>query len=447
MKDTFNTVNPRTNQKLTTFSYMPYEQAEGLVVAAHSDFEIWKNFSFTQRKEVILELASVLEAASADLSMIMGLEMGKLPSEARAEITKCVQICHYYAENAESLLRNQDVAESPYEKAQVRFAPMGVIFSIMPWNFPLLQLIRFAAPSLMAGNIILLKHSDITAGTAVLIEMIFNRVKSPVKLLRNLQVSHAGAEKVIAHPLVRGVTFTGSTEGGRKVAVNAAANLKKHVLELGGSDPYIVLQDADIAKAAKICAKSRLQNAGQSCVAAKRFIVQRNVLEDFLTFLKSEMSGVELAPLAAKRFQQLVHNQVNELIRGGAKLELGGGIPSGEGSFYPPTILVSGPEQTVQEEIFGPVAVVTPVESFDEALQMANHTPYGLGGAIFTQDAEKVEIAMRTLNAGFIVANDFVKSDAHIPFGGVKDSGYGRELGAFGLMEFVNIKTCAWGKV
>lgn len=444
MKETFSTVNPRTGKVLHSYSYTSYEAAESAIRSAHEDFLQWREHSFAQRAECLHELAAQLESRIQDFIKIMGEEMGKAPAEAKAEVLKCVQTCRYYAENAENILRAQDVDGTPYAKAQVRFLPLGVIFCIMPWNFPLWQVIRFAAPTLMAGNTILLKHAEITAGTAVLLEEVFSGLSTSLRLLRNIQVSHSTAERVIAHPHVRGVTFTGSTEGGRKVAVNAAANLKKHVLELGGSDPYLIFADANIPRAAELCAKARLQNAGQSCVAAKRFIVVREVAEDFIESLKGQMKNVDLAPLASKRFQQQLHNQVGELIQRGGRLELGGALPEGAGAFYPATLIVCDAKVSVQEEFFGPVAIVIVVESMEEALDVANSTPYGLGGAVFTQDAEAAEKVLQKMDAGFVVINDFVKSDAHIPFGGVKNSGYGRELGVFGILEFANIKTCVW---
>ena len=439
----FSTVNPATGETLKTFDHVPWEKAEKTILAAHKDFQVWRKRSFEERARVVSLLANSLRTHKNDIAKQMHLEMGKLMEEGLAEVEKCATTCDYFAKEAARMLANQKT-DSPYGSAEVSFQPVGVVFSIMPWNFPLWQAIRFAAPTLMAGNVIVLKHADLTAGTAELMGKIFDDLTSDIKLLRNCQVDHEVAEKIIAHPLVRGVTFTGSSARGRSVATAAAKNLKKIVLELGGSDAYLVLDDADIALAAKACAKTRLQNCGQSCVAGKRFIVTQKVANEFINSMVNEMGQIEIAPLASKKFQETIIQQVEKLKEWGGKVVMGGSAPQGPGAYYPATAIVfekNNPE-IHKEEVFGPVASIIIVKDTQEAIEVANSSPYGLGGGVFTRDVRKgQELIEKELEAGFVVVNDFVKSDPRIPFGGVKESGYGRELGHFGILEFVNIKT------
>lgn len=442
----FQTVNPATGDVLQTYDHLTWPEAEKAIHAAAMDFQKWRKTSFSERTQCVLRLAEALREHKVELATVMNQEMGKLLSEGMAEVEKCAMTCEYYAHEAEKMLANQVAAGSPYSHAEVSFQPLGVIFSVMPWNFPLWQVIRFAAPAIMAGNVILLKHADLTAGTASLIGRIFSELTPPVQLLRNLHVNHEVASQVIAHKVVQGVTFTGSSRGGRAVAMEAAKNLKKVVLELGGSDAYIVLADADVEQAAKICARARLVNCGQSCVAGKRFIVEEAVAKDFIHHLSVEMKAAELAPLASRQFQKTIIEQVERLKGWGGRVVLGGTAPLGAGAFYPATILVfeQNRPEIHREEVFGPVASVFVVKSAEEALAVANSSPYGLGGGIFSRDVRRAQqLAEKELQAGFVVVNDFVKSDPRIPFGGIKESGYGRELGQFGILEFVNIKTVA----
>ncbi|MFV8250411.1 NAD-dependent succinate-semialdehyde dehydrogenase [Bdellovibrio bacteriovorus] len=442
----FQTVNPATGDVLKSYNHLSWSDTEKNIEQAAKDFQIWRKVSFKERSEVLLQLAQALRTHKSELAQMMNQEMGKLIAEGKAEVEKCAVTCEHYAKEAETMLKNQVAASSPYKHAEVSFQPVGVVFSVMPWNFPLWQVIRFAAPALMAGNVILLKHADLTAGTSELIGKIFNDLTSDYKLLRNIQVNHDVAAQVIAHPAVHGVTFTGSSQGGRSVATEAAKNLKKIVLELGGSDAYLVLEDADVEVAAKACAKVRLVNCGQSCVAGKRFIVNEKVAKDFIHHFTKEMKEAELAPLASVKFQKTIVDQVEKLKKWGGKVVLGGSAPQGAGAFYPATVVVFEKDhpEVHREEIFGPVASVFIVKSTEEALAVANSSPYGLGGGVFTRDVKKgKELIEKELQAGFVVVNDYVKSDPRIPFGGIKESGYGRELGHFGIMEFVNIKTVA----
>ncbi|MGE5087006.1 MAG: NAD-dependent succinate-semialdehyde dehydrogenase [Bacillota bacterium] len=445
--NSFSTVNPATGQILKPYKHLSWDEAQQLILAAKNDFQKWRKTPMTERSKVLVHVASTLRAHKKDLAEQMNLEMGKLLAEGEAEVEKCAVTCEFYAKEAVGMLKNQP-ALSPYTMAEVSFQPLGVIFSIMPWNFPLWQVVRFAAPSLMAGNVVLLKHADLTAGVAEMIAKIFKEASPDLILLRNCQVDHEVAEKVISHPDIRGVTFTGSTQGGRAVATAAAKNLKKVVLELGGSDAYIVLDDADIPAAAKACAKTRLQNCGQSCVAGKRFIVLEKVQNEFMKYFVDEVKKTQVAPLASKKFQETIIHQVELLKKWGGQVVIGGVAPEGAGAFYPPTVVLFAKDnpEVHREEIFGPVASVFVVKDAAEALRVANESPYGLGGGIFTRDLQKgKELVEKEMDAGFVVVNDFVKSDPRVPFGGVKDSGYGRELGHFGIMEFVNIKTVGVG--
>lgn len=443
---TFSTVNPATGNILKHYEHLPWSQVDLIIAESVFDFNTWRKTKFEVRAQVLNNLANSLRNHKRELAAIMNEEMGKLVEEAKAEVEKSAATCEFYAQNAAIMLKNQSAANTPYSMAEVSFQPLGPIFCIMPWNFPLWQMIRFAAPALMAGNTIVLKHADLTAGTAVVIDKIFSELTPDFKLLRNSHVDHETAAKIIADPRIQGVTFTGSSRGGRDVAVEAAKNLKKIVLELGGSDAYLILEDADIEKSAATCAKARLVNCGQSCVAGKRFIVQRKVAVDFIHHFVNEMKKAELAPLAHHKFQQKIIHQVEQLKALGGKVICGGSAPQGPGAYYPATVIVFEKDHPDlhHKEVFGPVASVVVVESVKEALDVANSSPYGLGGGIFTQDIVKgKELIEKELQAGFVVVNDYVKSDAHIPFGGIKQSGYGRELGAFGILEFVNIKTVA----
>lgn len=442
----FTTQNPATGETLQTYEHLSWGDAQKALQAADKDFQQWRKTSWDQRRQTLKRLASALREHKSEFASLMQNEMGKKLAEGKAEVEKCAVTCEFYAERAQSLLQNRPAQSTPYAHAEVSFQPIGVVFSIMPWNFPLWQVIRFAAPVLMAGNVIVLKHADLTAGTAALLGKIFADLTSEYTLLRNTQVDHEVAAQIIADPVVRGVTFTGSTRGGKAVAQEAAKNLKKLVLELGGSDAYLILADAEVASAAQITAQARLVNCGQSCVAGKRFIVDKKIAESYIQAFTQNMKEAEIAPLAHVKFQKTIVEQVEKLKAWGGKVVLGGTAPQGAGAHYPATVVVFEKDRPEihAEEVFGPVAIVLIAENTDEALRMANASPYGLGGGVFTRDTEKGKaLVEKELQAGFVVVNDYVKSDPHIPFGGVKDSGYGRELGEFGILEFVNIKTVA----
>jgi succinate-semialdehyde dehydrogenase/glutarate-semialdehyde dehydrogenase len=447
--NTFSTFNPNSGDLLKTYKYLNDEEARQELLAAQKDFEVWRKSSFSERWETALALAEVLRRYKNELVEQMTLEMGKLPAEGKLEVDKCIATCEYYAKEGEKLLSPRKV-DSGYQKSWVSFQPQGVILSIMPWNFPLWQVMRFAVPAIMAGNVILLKHADITSGTAEVIGRMFKDLRKDLTLLRQLFVDHETVATLIASPHVHGVTFTGSSRGGKEVAVTAARNLKKTVLELGGSDAYIILEDADIEWAAKSCAKARLVNAGQSCVAGKRFIVHEQIAKKFTDAFVKAMKESTIAPLASKRFQKQIIEQVEVLKSLGGEVLLGGTAPEGGGAYYPPTVILFKKDhhKIHEEEVFGPVASVLIAKDAADALRIANSGPYGLGGGLFTGDPERGKTLVENeMQAGFVVVNDYVKSDPRLPFGGVKDSGYGRELGEFGIMEFVNVKTVAVGQV
>jgi len=379
--------------------------------------------------------------------------MGKPVKDGRAEVEKCAWVCDFYAEQAAQFLL-PEVVETEASRSFVTFQPLGVVLAVMPWNFPFWQVFRFAAPALMAGNAGVLKHASNVPGCALAIAEVFRRTGFPEHLFETLLIGSAQVDAVIEHPLVKAVTLTGSTPAGQAVASKAGAMVKKTVLELGGSDPYIILADADIEASVRTCAASRLINSGQSCIAAKRFIVVESIREQvearFVTEMQTARMGdpleedTTMGPLARHDLRDDLHQQVQASIAKGAHCLLGGTIPEGPGAFYPPTVLthVRKGMPAYDEELFGPVAAIIAVPDEAEAIRVANDSIFGLGAAVFTQDKAKGErLAAQELEAGCCFVNTFVRSDPRLPFGGVKASGYGRELSHYGIKEFVNIKT------
>ncbi len=379
--------------------------------------------------------------------------MGKPLAQGRGEAEKCASACDYFAEHAARFLA-PDPIETDARKSYVAFAPLGVVLAVMPWNFPFWQVFRFAAPALMAGNGCLLKHASNVTGCALAIEELLRDAGFPEDLFQALLLRGGAVEQALARPEVRAVTLTGSAEAGRSIAAAAGKLLKKSVLELGGSDPYIILDDADLDHAAETCAASRLINSGQSCIAAKRFIVVGAVRQAFAERFVERMrarragnpmdEGVDLGPLARRDLRERLHAQVAESVRRGAKVLLGGEIPPGPGAFYPATVLDNvGPGMPAyDEETFGPVAAVIAARDEADAIRIANDSSFGLGAAVFTRDSERGErLAREAIEAGSCFVNSLVRSDPRLPFGGVKESGYGRELSAYGIREFVNVKT------
>lgn len=447
------TTNPATGETLETYEEMDQREIREAIEQAHKAYLSWRETSFAERATLLRQLAETLRTDQETLATLMTREMGKPITQARAEIEKCAVGCDYYAEHGEGFL-SPEIIDTDARKSYVSYRPLGVVLAIMPWNFPFWQVIRFAAPALMAGNAALLKHASNVTGCGLAIEALFTRAGFPDGLFRTLLMPSGGVETVLDHPHVAAATLTGSTEAGQAVASAAGRRVKKTVLELGGSDPYVVLEDADLEQTAKACAAGRLQNSGQSCIAAKRLVIVEPVLEKFQQHLvdaiKTYTVGDPLAedsamgPLARTDLRDTLHTQVTQSVAKGAKVLLGGEVPDGPGAYYPSTILagVQKGMPAYDEEIFGPVASVIAAKDEEDAIRIANDTPYGLGAAVFTQDIDRGErIAAERLEAGSCFVNAFVKSDPRLPFGGVKASGYGRELSRDGIREFVNIKT------
>lgn len=444
--------NPFNQEVIQHYIEHSQKEINHIISQADSEFTKWKQTDFNKRAELLRNTASILKKNTEEYSNIMTMEMGKPIRESHAEIEKCAWVCEYYAENGEKFLSSIEV-KTDAAKSYVTFQPLGVILAVMPWNFPFWQVFRFAAPTLMAGNVGILKHSSNVSGCALAIEQIFCEAGFPKNVFRTLLINSKKVASVIENPAVKAITLTGSTPAGKAVASKAGEMLKKTVLELGGSDPYIILEDANLQKAANSCSISKLINAGQSCIAAKRFIIVESVLQEFQMLLIQNMQNVKIGdpfdentmgPMARIDLRDELHQQVVKSVKSGAQLLLGGQIPPGKGAFYPPTILanVKPGMPAFDDELFGPVAAIISAKDEKEAIQLANNSVFGLGAAVFTADIARGEkIAAEKLEAGSCFVNDFVKSDPRLPFGGIKQSGYGRELSDFGIREFVNIKT------
>ena len=446
-------IDPTTEEPLAEYEEYSENKIINLIENAEIAFLRYRNTPLSQRTQLMLQVASVLEKRKEEFSKLMTLEMGKPIVQSRAEIDKCIWLCNYYCENAEHFLADE-IIPTDARKSFVSFQPLGIILAVMPWNFPFWQVFRFAVPNLLTGNACLLKHSSNVSGTALAIEKIFHDAGFEQHLFHTLLISSSKVKQVIEHPLVKAVTITGSTPAGKSVASIAGNVLKKSVLELGGSDPYVILQDADLELAAKTCVASRLINGGQSCIAAKRFIIVEEVYEQFKDLFVEEMKSKKMGnpfdesnhigPQARIDLRDELQTQVDKSAAQGAQILLGGFLPEGKGAFYPPTVLTDVDEHNIAftEEIFGPVAPLIKANNEEDAIRLANKTVFGLGAAVFTKDLEKGErIAKEKLLAGSCFVNSFVKSDPRLPFGGINQSGYGRELGLFGIREFVNIKT------
>src|SRR5690606_11273708 len=450
---TIATIDPATGETIRVYAELSPGEAALIVENADNAFHSWRRTSFDERAALMRQAASILRAGADEYGRLMAEEMGKPVRDGRAEAEKCAWVCDYYAENAGRFLAPEYV-ETDAQESFITFQPLGVILAVMPWNFPFWQVFRFAAPALMAGNTAVLKHASNVPGCALAIEDIFRQAGFPEGVFRTLLVGSNQVDGIIEHPLVHAVTLTGSTPAGRAVAAKAGEMLKKTVLELGGSDAYVVLDDADLDHAVETCVSSRLIISGQSCIAAKRFIVTAKNREAFERRYVERMKrarvgnpldeATEVGPQARADLRDDLQRQVEESVARGARLLLGGEIPDGPGAFYPPTVLtgVRRGMPAYEEELFGPVAAIIPVADEEEAIRVANDSVFGLGAALFTQDLERGRrLAAERIEAGTVVVNTFVRSDPRLPFGGIKESGYCRELSHYGIKEFVNIQT------
>lgn len=446
-------VNPATGDTIQMYEEMTPDEVGQAITQSHKTFLDWKQTTFAERARLMRRAAHILREHAQTYGTLMAQEMGKPIKDGRAEAEKCAWVCEYYAEQAETFLQ-PDIIPTDASKSFVTFQPCGVVLAVMPWNFPFWQVFRFAAPALMAGNTGVLKHASNVPGCALAIEDVFRQAGFPDHAFRTLLIGSKHVEAVIAHPLVTAVTLTGSTSAGKAVASKAGEMIKKTVLELGGSDAYVVLEDADLDAAVSTCVASRLINAGQSCIAAKRFVVVESIRarfeEAFVTQMRQANVGdpmdeqTQVGPLARHDLRDELHQQVQTSLAKGATCLLGGVLPDSKGAFYPPTVLtqVTKGMPAYDDELFGPVAAIIAVPDEAAAIRVANDSVFGLGAAVFTQDITKGErIAAYELAAGCCFVNAFVKSDPRLPFGGIKESGYGRELASYGIKEFVNIKT------
>lgn len=453
MNDFITTYNPNDNSRISDYKVLTPDQIQTKIAETHEAFLIHSQSDFDFRKNCLKRLAENLRANVEELSKLMTVEMGKPIAQSRAEIEKCAWVCDYYFEKGERFLSDEEI-QTDATKSFVTFQPLGIVLAVMPWNFPFWQVFRCAVPAILAGNGVLLKHSSNVMGSAIAIEKLFSQTGLTENIFQTLIIGASLVPNVIADARVKAVSLTGSTEAGKSVAEFAGKNLKKCVLELGGSDPYLILEDAEIDPAVEACVTSRLINGGQSCIAAKRFIVCEKVYDEFKEKFVLKMSEKkfgdpmdernDLGPMAGIKLRDELHRQVLKSLEQGAIIELGGFVPERSGAYYPPTVLTNVDAMNIafREELFGPVAPLIKVKDSEEAIRYANDTNFGLGAAVFTKDRAKGElIAKKKLNAGSCFVNAFVKSDPRLPFGGINDSGFGRELSFFGIREFVNIKT------
>jgi succinate-semialdehyde dehydrogenase/glutarate-semialdehyde dehydrogenase len=449
----FTSIDPATGGTVAVYDEDSPERVHSVLVAAHSASCTWSATSHTSRREIVERTADVLDALRDELAHMMTVEMGKPLSQARAEVDKCSAACRYLASVAATTLASEWI-DIDGARAELRYDPMGVVLAIMPWNFPLWQFIRFAAPAILAGNAVVLKHAPNVMGSAQMMVSALHEAGVPFDLVQHLRIDETAVARVIADPQIRAVTFTGSTRGGSAVAALAGAAVKKTILELGGNDPYIVFGDADIAAAVEACVRGRMVNSGQSCIAAKRFLVHASVLGEVTERLAAAFDALrvgdpmdeatEIGPLARRDLRDGLLDQVERSRALGARVlthRPQSDMPV-NGWYVAPMLLTDASQESplFREELFGPVAGVWPFTTEEEAVAMANDSRYGLAAAVFTQDSERASRIAAQLQCGTVAINDFVRSDMRLPFGGVKDSGYGRELGTIGLREFTSIK-------
>jgi succinate-semialdehyde dehydrogenase/glutarate-semialdehyde dehydrogenase len=445
-------INPANGELIKEYWDHSASEVQLIIENVYKNWSAWRETSFEIRAVLMKNAAQILRDRKEQFARMMTTEMGKLLRESAAEVEKCAWVCDYYAEHAGVMLKDEVIATDA-SCSFVTFQPIGVILAVMPWNFPFWQVFRFAAPALMAGNAAVLKHASNVPGCALAIEEIFREAGFPENLFRTLMIPAQGVSAVVANPRIVAATLTGSEEAGSHVASLAGKHLKKTVLELGGSDPFIVLEDADIPAAVKAAVTARMINQGQSCIAAKRFIVVEQVADEFVRQFKQAMEGLKMGdpldpethvgPLARPDLVDEIERQVNESVAAGARLVIGGKRPDRTGAYYEPTILdgVKKGMAVYSKETFGPVVSVIRVADEAEAIAVANDSEFGLGGCVWTRDVVRGEAVARKVETGAMFVNGMTKSDPRLPFGGIKKSGYGRELGAYGIKEFVNIKT------
>ncbi|MDX1761262.1 MAG: NAD-dependent succinate-semialdehyde dehydrogenase [Christiangramia sp.] len=447
------TINPATGKTIDTYKMMSDSEMESAVKSCHEAYLDWKQKSAEERGEVIKKIGKKLAEHKDELVKLMTQEMGKLLKQGEQEVDLCSAICDYTAKNGPENLKDQERELPEGGKGYITYSPIGVIYGIQPWNFPAYQVVRYSIANLMAGNGVLLKHAENVTGSALLLEKIYIEAGLPENLFKVLLISHDQSDAVIENDLVRGVTLTGSPKAGKIIGEKAGAQLKKTVLELGSNDAYIVLEDADIDMAVKTCVQGRVYNNGETCVAAKRFIVVDKVYDKFKEAFVEQMSNIkagdptksdsDIGPMARKDLREELHEQVEESVKKGAKVLCGGKMPEGDGFFYPATVLdnLEPGMPAYDDELFGPVASLIKAKDADDAMRIANSSRFGLGGGIFSKDEKKaMDLAKYHFDTGMVFINSFGLAKPNMPFGGVKDSGYGREHGGFGLHEFVNTK-------
>ncbi|MCF4101085.1 NAD-dependent succinate-semialdehyde dehydrogenase [Gillisia sp. M10.2A] len=452
-KKELETINPATGEPIKSYPIMTNEEAEQAVRKCHEAFLDWRLKSHEERGQIIKAIGKQLDSYKKELSELMTQEMGKLVSQGIQEVELCAAICNWTAENGPNELKDEKRTLPNGGKGVITYAPMGVIYGIQPWNFPTYQVIRYAIANLMAGNGILLKHAENVTGSALLLEEIFRKAGLPENLFTVLRIDHDQSNAIIESKLVRGVTLTGSSAAGKIVGKKAGEELKKAVLELGSNDAYIVMDDADVELAVKTCVQGRVYNNGETCVAAKRFVVTEKVYDKFKSGFVEAMKEIkhgdptkedsDIGPMARKDLREKLHEQVEESVKKGAEILCGGELPQGKGYYYPATVLgnVSPGQPAYDDELFGPVASLIKAKDNQDALRIANDSQFGLGGGIFSQDEKKAfELASKYFDTGMVFINSFGLAQPNMPFGGVKNSGFGKEHGGFGMHEFINAK-------
>lgn len=446
------TINPATGGLVKSFTEMTKKEVDEIIDNAHDAFLSWRNVPYSERSKLMMNAANVLRERTEEYGKILTLEMGKTIKQAISEVEKCAWVCEYYAEKTEDILKKEFI-ETDASQSYVQFDPIGVVLAVMPWNFPFWQVFRFAAPALMAGNVGILKHASNVPMSALAIEQIFSLAGFPQNTFKTLLIGSSQVSDVIKNPKVKAATLTGSEHAGKKVAGDCGKELKKTVMELGGSDPFIILADANLDKAIDTAVTARLINNGQSCIAAKRFIVVEGIYDEFEKKFVEKMKNIkigdpmddstELGPMAREDLLEELDDQVKKSVAEGAKLLCGGERLERQGYYYPATVIANIQPGMVayNEELFGPVASVFKAKDTDDAVRIANDSGFGLGASLWTNDLEKAKELANKIETGSVFINGLVKSDPRLPFGGVKISGYGRELSHYGIKEFINIKT------